>query len=111
MKPEDLTRAFLDVMINDTVQLGMTAARITNARHVFYTGGFVSHPFIQKLVRTEWLKIWAEKAALDKEVNTISMDTNLNFSYYNQLERTQNLGLLLESLSNGENYDYKHSTN
>ena len=69
MKKEDIAKAFLNTMATDLVNLGMNSARIGRARHIFYTGGFVTHPLVQSMMNRNWVHTWSELAAYDTTVS------------------------------------------
>ena len=41
--------------VQDLVYVAHYACAMANVKHVFFTGGFTSHPLIRHLISTEWL--------------------------------------------------------
>ena len=65
-RKEDLVRCLLEFVIKDLVTTTHMSCRETDASTVFFTGGFVNHPLVRKLITEEWL-------ALDGTMSSIEL--------------------------------------
>ena len=69
LKQEDLARSILNSHIANIVYYGFSAARMTQAKHVFFAGGFAAHPLVQKELFRQWVLTWCEEAGYSRMVS------------------------------------------